>query len=457
LDESGRRNKFKQMREFCMTVLAILTGLVVSCGASVGPEDYVALAYKEFSACRTMDSTCNVVLVTYEEYEPNSWRYSLQKYDSSGRLRWRKLGSGLQELTDFSAFIADDADDNVYVAESVFVREPNEPYSVAMTVFGAVLRKYSPEGKLLWKIGPAEVGLDSVMLVVGPEGQVLTGGTCGTESTDEPNLAHAYKLLRTDVVLNSYDGSGKFLWSARYGSEDKDEVPAAIVFDREGNVYVLVGTGKGGAVLKYDRLGRLIWARDHRPVEGAVNGVRFAAVADTNALYVIGTSFWSEPRKMEVVTTKYNASGNMEWVKRCGRDDSNVAAVSGIITDAHGGVYICGNFARDRPYIRCGQLHSASTKVDVISNKEGATSCFVVAKYSGTGEQEWIAVHEQLSSQGGWVSELVLDKDDNVYLVGRIEARAFIIKLGPDGTEQWKKLFREPSDFYGNLSALCRQ
>lgn len=234
-----------------------------------------------------------------------------------------------------------------------------------------------------------------------------------------------------DITTINYDTSGSRLWVARYnGPSNKNDYSHGIAIDPAGNSYVTGrsehdGTGTDFITIKYDPNGNQLWAaRFHGTSTGFDSG--YAVVADSGGnAYVTGNSAASGTSP-NMVTVKYDASGNQVWLTRTTTADTGIA----IALDSAGRVCVAG---------RAVQPGSAGTMYD-----------WRVAKFDADGTQLWVANYNGAANQSEEAYSIAVDAADNIYAAGYTTGSAtsydyLTIKYDPNGNQLWLATFDGPS------------
>jgi len=258
-------------------------------------------------------STTNVVLV---------------KYDASGNAQWAKTTSAGETSSRFTA-VACDQSGNVYAAGYQYGSFNTLTYGTDVTSYGineaggtVVLVKYDASGTAQWARsvnGPRNMGSAFTAVACDQSGNVYAGGyqdsgtdtfTYGTGVTAKGAYAN-HLGLGSNVVLVKYDASGTAQWARTVSTGNDASSLAAVACDQSGNVYA-AGYQMGTGTFTYGIVG---------------TGVSVTGTASRN----------------NYVLVKYNASGNTQWAKMFGRNDSGDSPVVRAVTcDQSGNVYAAG-------------------------------------------------------------------------------------------------------------------
>lgn len=233
----------------------------------------------------------------------------------------------------------------------------------------AYLRKYNPDGNVMWVYQFGTEDLDSVScLTLDPEGNCYMGGQ--TNGSLAPNLSAKTRDTQQDAFVAKISSEGRCVWIRQFGSTLSDDV-CRLRLDQNGNCYVagsttgcIDGTAEDCVkqcpfVAKFDSAGQLLWinqVRDSHAQTGLsvgidpngtvalagapgylatfdANGVLLethplehqslrlidACVGDLGHVYLAGeTGWWAR-------ITQYNLKGQETWACRFQRNKWSVA------------------------------------------------------------------------------------------------------------------------------------
>ncbi|HXH17795.1 MAG TPA: SBBP repeat-containing protein [Chitinophagales bacterium] len=149
-----------------------------------------------------------------------------------------------------------------------------------------------------------------------------------------------------DCFTAKLDTAGNIIWSQTYNSSGSNEDRGTFVrVASSGNVYVAGRTFNGSdfdfLILKYDNAGAQQWLRTYDSGNGDDAPNDFKIDGNEN-LYLCGISEEVSDSLYDYVTLKYNSSGSQQWVKKYnGTGNSNDEAEALDVDDA-GNVYVTG-------------------------------------------------------------------------------------------------------------------
>ncbi len=365
--------------------------------------------------------------------------------------------------------IAVDGQGNVYVTGVVgYYSDYYHHYD-----FGTV--KYNPDGKLLWasRYNGPDYGYDAaVALAVDGQGNVhVTGYSWGDETG-------------WDYATVKYDPDGSQLWARRYSRAGKrDDVPAAMVLDGQGNVYV-TGTSDGGGsktdylTIKYSPDGEELWVRRFNGPAHGWDGATAMALDSGGNIYVTGYSEGAGTN-YDYATIKYSPDGRTLWVRRYngpanGGDRAAAIALDGLDQVLVTGYSWGGDSGRDYATIKYspdgrrlwvrrynGPAHGWDEAVAVAADGQGnvivtGTSkdsglewdySYATVKYSPDGRRLWVKRSHGPDFFYDQARALGVDGDGNVYVTGCSWGHAgtgndcLTVQYGPDGQKLWEGRF----------------
>lgn len=228
--------------------------------------------------------------------------------------------------------------------------------------------KYDLDGNLLWAAAEgsttySEKGLGNA---IDKDGNVYV---CGYFTNSTQFGGNTYNGAGgRDIYVAKYNSSGQFQWFRHAGSSGRDEAKAAIC-DAQGNVYICGGFENnctfGSQTLntfnntnvywdaflaKYDPDGNLLWVKSGG---GDVDDIAWSATVDNSGNIYIGgeTAAWAmfgtgshtveAKGEAESFIAKYNANGDIQWVRSGG--SVKVDRIRGVGTDGTN-IFATGQF-----------------------------------------------------------------------------------------------------------------
>jgi PKD repeat protein len=139
----------------------------------------------------------------------------------------------------------------------------------------------------------------------------------------------------------------------------------------------------------------------------------YVATDDSDNVYVTGTGGHATSNYYKKLTTvKYNASGDVQWVKHFDSGNINDTYILGEMTcDQNGNVYIIFS--------------------SYLLAKWG------LVKYNSNGDQQW--VYYGLAGEG--MSQIAVDEFGNIFAGGGVDGNYLVIKFHPDNSIAWSETF----------------
>jgi hypothetical protein len=231
-----------------------------------------------------------------------------------------------------------------------------------------------------------------------------------------------------DIMINKIKPSGEEEWTKTYnGLGNGSDSPTEILLL---NNYIYVtgrsegeGTQQDIVLLKYSLSGDLIWVRRFNGRIG-LNDVPVKMNADLRSNEIVITGFSHIDRfNSEIVTLKYNESGDRLWVRTLNRFEY-IDSPSDMMIDSFGNILITGATERESNPIR------------------PANSDFATLKYDPSGTLLWdryynFGLSTSAIATNDHASDIDMDEIGNIYVVGERQDYFTMIKYFPDGAIEW--------------------
>jgi len=283
-----------------------------------------------------------------------------------------------------------------------------------------LLVKYSPTGVIQWQkiLGGASTDRAYGVAIDSSDNIYVAGDYASNVSGDY------------DCLLAKYDTSGNIQWQRALGGVPEDHWYAVDV-DSSGNVIVCGRTFNlsdfGIQIAKYNSSGTLQW---QRKLDGGANEQgRAVAVDSSDNIYIAGYGNSSGAGGVDVIISKYNTSGAIQWQRTLGGANSDVGY--GVAVDTSGNVYVTG-YAQP------------------VSDNE-----IILTKYNTSGTIQW---QQTLGATAGgddrgWA--VAVDASGNAYVTGQTNAAGagsddcVIAKYNTSGVIQWQRTLGTTAANYG--------
>lgn len=235
-----------------------------------------------------------------------------------------------------------------------------------------------------------------------------------------------------DYVTIKYDSYGNQMWMKVYaGPGGGDDIPSAILLDREGNVYV-TGTSRSSAnkedylTIKYNNNGVQQWVARYDGVSHDADFANAFALDGSSGVYVTGKSYKSG-QMADYVTVKYNNEGIQEWTSRYNGPGNGDDIAYSIAIDVNYNSYITG------------------------TSKGTSNTDYATVKISPNGSQVWA---QRYNGTGNGVDEarsLILDPYGSCYVTGFSMGTTSnydyaTLKYDPSGNQIWVQRYNGPGN-----------
>ena len=203
-----------------------------------------------------------------------------------------------------------------------------------------------------------------------------------------------------EILVMKIDPNLNIFWLQHINGTDNslNEFPVDLILDSANNVYVLAriqntGASTDFATVKYNSLGQQQWRTEFNAA-GGQDIPEDMVLDDLGNVYVTGRARLTGYNDFAVV--KYNSDGMQQWASYYDGPEGLDDDPTGIVVDAGGNVYVCGE-----------------------SNRTGSYFEFIVVRYGAGGLFDWEWVHDvDASSKGYGVS---LDASGFLYSAGEGE------------------------------------
>jgi len=318
--------------------------------------------------------------------------YLTIKYRPNGDTAWTKIYDGISAQYDFSKWVAVDEQENVYVTG----------YSRGLSYQNDIATvKYDSSGTQLWVTrinGSGNYNDQGNKVITDDNGNVYVAGYLNPFSSG----------TRYDYATIKYRAaSGDTAWVRTYnGTADSSDIARDIEVDASGNVYVTgscrnTGTLNDIVTIKYDSTGNQEWvATYNNPDTSGSDGGYGIKVDGLGNVYVVGQS-QGLGTNTDIVTIKYDSDGNEVWTERYNGPESNYDTPSTedggkcMAMDMYANIYITG------------VSRSATSNYD-----------YLAIKYDSAGVEQWVAGYNCCDSVD-YALAVAADNAGGVYIAGR--------------------------------------
>ena len=298
----------------------------------------------------------------------------IAKYNGNGNVAWVKKGSGTG--SDYGNGIGMDADGYCYISGSFeqginFGGIPLTANSASNDIFVA---KLDANGNFISAHSAGGTSVDLVSAL-----NVDASGNCYVTGTfNSPQIIFGNDTLNSantgmDAFISKFDSSGNALWG-RAGSGPGNQEPSGIASDLNGNCYT-TGIFKGDTMFLdtttlvtygyydfftavHDASGNQLWAAHQGSATFGTENCNAIATDTAGNFYTTGQ--FRNPATFDTIAvtcvgavdifiSKFNASGNAEWVQTSGTA-SNTLTSSALHRDQYGNMFITGTYEQNTTF-----------------------------------------------------------------------------------------------------------
>ena len=289
-----------------------------------------------------------------------------------------------------------------------------------------IILKYNSEGQRMWLTRYSSVtdGLANVHnIFLGVDGNLYI---IGTESDSHGNV---------DCVTIKYNPlDGVKVWASQFGNPGEAEMGMGITQDENGNIIVLVineekNNGFYNSIIKYDQDGNELWRA--KELMSQTDGIfrNFPIDIDADGNVYSGGYYTTQDslnnKKYNYLFTSYNNQGVKNWTIINDVDLSENNILVAIHCVSRNSIFLTGkSYYPDSGYD------------------------YTVQNYDICGNKNWTMRHNEIGKLSCSASNIGIDQNDNIYVIGAYINGFLIIKYDRLGNEQWYINHPNPSISY---------
>ncbi|MCY7362318.1 MAG: SBBP repeat-containing protein, partial [Ignavibacteria bacterium] len=309
-------------------------------------------------------------------------------------------------------------------------------------------------------------------------------------------LGYTYSSNGADFVTVKYSSQGHRMWYRQYnGTGNSSEYPRDLVIDRYNNIYITGRSWGGNATkndymtLKYSPSGELLWSKRFDWLVSRNDQPYSVALDSNDNVYVTGFAAGSltnnGDESLDMVTVKYNSSGDQLWVRSFGGSNEYMDWGYSVVCDRFGNLYVSGftlsttllnndiitvkydfsgNEKWQRRFDNKGDdyIRPLMSKVDnsdnlvIASYYKGDSSLidYLTLKYDVSGNLLWSKFYDGGARNNDWINDIIIDNQNNVYIAGtswlaESHYDYLTIKYSYSGDELWRSRINDSSDVNG--------
>lgn len=359
---------------------------------------------------------CNGNLIVAGYSHAINFDFVVIKYSPSGSIIWSNRYDGPGNSHDYVTDMAIDDSGNVYVC--------GKSWGGVTTKYDWATIKYAAkDGKAMW----------------------VRRFNWRTNLSDEPfgiNLdidknvyvvgMAAVNDLGKEMITAKYSQNGDSVWTIPYRFNTiKNDWGYSICVDSSLNVYSLGYTWREGylagndiTIVKYDKVGSVIWTRNHPTNDGDYLRPILSKLDAANNLVVVGNY---SIQSYDFVTIKYSAQGNLLWTRVF--DQGGIDRANSLYVDDNCNILIAG-YNYNQQFTWGGD--------------------YLILKYSPEGDTVLTTfINGQTEYSVDEAYDALMDRFGNIYVTGRSENTSYrpdflTLKLSPSGSIIWQVRYKDP-------------
>ncbi|HRA99190.1 MAG TPA: SBBP repeat-containing protein [Ignavibacteria bacterium] len=302
------------------------------------------------------------------------------KYNSTGVEQWTKSYNGTGNFDDNGIEILYDGGNYIYAAGYSFGTG---------TGYDFILLKYDLSGSFIWgKRWNGVSNSDDYLkkAAISADGNIILSG-------------YSYKVGESNnYTVLKYDPSGNLIWERFYnGPSSAEDELSDMVLDNSNNIFVCgrsvggIGGGYDYAMVKYNSAGTQQFVSRYNGTSLNDDAATGIALDPSGNIYVTGYSHVNSSF-YDFATVKYNSSGTQQWAKTFNGSENYFDKAVGIKADANGNIGVTGNSIRQTDGTSDVVTIKYNTSGDVIWNKQ----------YNGPGDLDDIPIGIELDNSGNF-------------------------------------------------------
>jgi len=237
-----------------------------------------------------------------------------------------------------------------------------------------------------------------------------------------------------DFLLLKYDYSGEIMWKWTYdGVIGGNDNPVAMAIDSSNNIIITGSSisrpekGLDFCTIKLHQATQpLLWSSYFNGSGSGSDFAKSVTCDSENSVIVTGHTFAGFVHEYDITTIKYDSLGQFQWVRYYNGSANEGDYGVKVIADSEDNAVVCG-------YSRSGTSHRD----------------YKIIKYDPDGTRLWIYTYNGPGFLQDYLSDMVLDGDDNIYVTGFSKGTGgdydyATVKVAPDGNKLWVRRYESP-------------
>jgi len=334
------------------------------------------------------------VIVTGRSDNGSNQDFRTIKYSNAGGILWSKFYNGPLNQNDRPVKIAIDPSDNVYVTGEVDIDNSS------LIDYDYAVIKYNSAGTLQWaRTEGSNAESDSPTdIVIDPAGDVIVTGKADLNT----NLL----ITNNDFMTVKFNSAGVLQWKKFHAGtlSGGSDIASCVIVDGAANCYVAGGsenltTQKDAVVIKYDAAGNVIWLKNYNG-KGDFSSSGRSIVVDASLASFVGGYAYGENTNRDILLVKIDSNGDTVCSFHFNGSQSDDDELSAVAMDASSNVYATG-------YVK-----NIGQKSDIFTMKFNPNNCDTI----------WTRTYNHTTNQSDKGEAIVVDAAGNVYVTGRSDS-----------------------------------
>lgn len=295
-------------------------------------------------------------------------------------------------------------------------------------------------------------------------------------------------VIADDVsyILIKYDSNGNEEWVRRFGMGSNSSV-SDMVIDEFGNV-IVTGTVDGDIkTIKYTSTGDTVWIKVY---DEFFEIAGYMDINDKGDIAIVGTTQEDIGQYNDIITLKYDSSGNLVWNKRFFNpkaeyvydvtfDNKGNVISTGFSLDSvwHNEDYFTLKYFHDGSFSWFKEYGRGNAQIDIAEHiaADGNGNIIVTGKaynllpyhaifettvkYDSSGNEQWVRQFRGANDSTTYVEDLKVDSQGNIYTTGSYDINfsgtkrgMYLLRRSYNSNIDWQEFYNGPSMIDGGVA-----